>query len=202
MQNIFTGDEYNELPLTFSLKQNSRTHEELCQIIHCLFQYMITHHSKVYVTRITLKFPTATYHCYPHDNSTITTFMEALIRYCTRKNYDPKYLWVREVSPRSGQHHFHCLVLFNGNRVETTNWLKMKVHSLWGRVLGIDAGGYFNIDKPFWKVNEKRGIMIRRYLPECPLHYEAALQWAYYLAKVYSKERQHKFLRGYGCSVL
>lgn len=205
MQNIFIGDEYKKLPLSFSRKHNSQSYEEVLHIIHCLFQYMIVHHSKVYVTRVTLKFPKDTYHCYPHDNSTIMTFMEALIRYCNRRDYDPKYLWVREVSPKSGHHHFHCLLLFNGNRVESTKWLRIKIRSLWGRVLNRDAAGYFKMDplNPFLKrVNESGGIMIRRYLPEVDLHYRDAFQWASYLAKVYSKERQHKFLRGYGYSVL
>lgn len=173
MKKIF----YNDLnPLNFTNpKIDQGYYQEIIDSINKLLNTMIAKHNKVFFVRFDLTYPQ--HGNYPNDNQHLSKFTEGLIRHLNRKKYDPKYLWVREQSS-SINHHYHFIMLLNGNKTQNPYGLFEKAQSLWGQRLNVDGSGLVHF-------GECR--MIRRSSPEYKSSLQECMDLASYLAKVYSK---------------
>ncbi len=117
MRSVFTGDMYNGNRLSRSEKNDQGFYREILQRIYFLLEDMIKRHSCVFLVRFDLRYPDNSASHYPNNNALVSQFIEAFTRYCSRENYDPRYLWVRELSD-TGQFHYHFMLLLNGNRIQ------------------------------------------------------------------------------------
>ncbi|OGQ85634.1 MAG: hypothetical protein A2464_09540 [Deltaproteobacteria bacterium RIFOXYC2_FULL_48_10] len=202
MKTLTHGKTYNSLPLCDSTKSNTGFYKEILQSINSLLSDMNNRHNKVFFIRFDLTFPTDTYHNYPKDNSLLSQFLEALSLHCNRRRYDLRYCWVREISPRNLQHHYHCFLALNGNFVFSAYGLFPKIIDLWSRCLGVHAGGLAHLCVNQDGFDQYGGIMVIRIDPEFSLIYQAVFQIASYMAKRFSKGDGPKHVREFGMSRL
>lgn len=163
-------------------------YEEIHRSIYNLFDEAIRRHNKIFFIRFDLTFNANI--DYPSENQLISRFMEALTLHCKRRELDPLYLWVREQA-RSSNHHYHVLLLLNGNKIQNPYGIFNKATELWGMCLNTDAAGL---------VHYGTDIMIRRNGNDFDHTYNEALNLAGYLAKSYSKGEAPKGVREMGKS--
>ena len=164
--------------------------EEIHLSINHLFDIAIRKHNKILFIRMDLRFDDTS--IYPYDNNLLSRFMEALTLHCKRRDLDPLYLWVRE-QVTSINHHYHLILLLNGNKIQNPYGIFYKATELWGNCLNTDATGL---------VHYGSHIMIRRNTVGFEHSYHEALELAGYLAKSYSKGRAPKGVREMGMSRL
>ena len=173
------------------IKINSNgDYAEILQAFDNLFNVAISRHNKILLIRMDLRFNDT--FIYPYDNSLLSRFMEALTLHCKRLGLDPLYLWVRE-QVTSNNHHYHLILLLNGNKIQNPYGIFNKATELWGNCLNTDATGL---------VHYGPHIMIRRNSVGFEHSYHEALKLAGYLAKSYSKGRAPKGVREMGMSRL
>lgn len=163
---------------------------EVQQSIDKLFDVAISRHNKILFIRMDLTFNEILN--YPNDNSLLSRFMEALTLHCKRLGLDPLYLWVRE-QVSSINHHYHVILLLDGNKIQNPHGIFNKATDLWGNCLDTNAAGL---------VHYGSHIMIRRNAVGFDHSYHEALNLARYLAKSYSKGSAPKGVREMGMSNL
>lgn len=165
-------------------------YEEILEAFDNLFNAAISKHNKILFNRMDLTFNDTS--IYPCDNNLMSRFMEALTLHCKRLGLDPLYLWVREQAT-SINHHYHVILLLNGNLIQNPHEIFNKATYLWGNCLKTDAAGL---------VHYGTHIMIRRNDNDFDFNYNEALKLAEYLAKSYSKGSAPKGVREMGMSRL
>jgi len=206
MRKVFTGNEYNGKPLSESKKNGKGFYDEILQATESLFVNMINRHSSVFFVRFDLTYPSGSSSSYPDNNDLVSTFSETLMLYCKRHGYDPKYLWVRETSPETGQTHYHFMLLLNGNLIQNAHQLILGYAiNLWQHYLGIEDGkGLVHLsrsnDNDCYYDDQYGGVKIMRKDPFFQQVYEKCYQVASYLAKRYSKEGLPPHVNGFGSS--
>ena len=171
-------------------KNEKGYYQEVIKATKNLFSTMANKHNKVLPIRLDLTYPQ--YSDYPNDKVLLSRFIESLILHCKRKGLDPHYLWVREQAS-SKNHHYHVILLLNGNKIQNPHGVYNKATELWGKGLNTDAAGL---------VHYGTHIMIRRNAPDFEQTYHDALSLASYLAKAYSKGNAPKGAREMGMSNL
>jgi hypothetical protein len=164
--------------------------EEVLQAIDNFFNNAISRHNKILFVRFDLRFNDNS--TYQNDNRLLSRFMEALTLHCKRLGLDPLYLWVREQAT-SNNHHYHVILLLDGNKIQNPYGIFNKATELWGMCLNTDATGLVQYGKH---------IMIRRNDNDFDHNYNEALKLAGYLAKSYSKGSAPKGVREMGMSNL
>lgn len=206
MRNVYHGESYNNHTLSYSSKGNQGFFVNILDAIDQRFDCMISRHSKVFFAMFALKYPSGAYSTYPKDNSLVSRFMEAFIRYCRRKGLDPQYVWVREES-KTEQVHYHCILLFNGNLIQNGFGIHKKATELWARCLNIENGdglvhSHFskNAYSDYFNKEKYRGKKIIRTDPQFEQIYGKSLEAASYLAKCYSKGNAPPYVNEFGCS--
>jgi hypothetical protein len=194
MRKVTKDNIYNGHRLYNASKNNQGFYAEILNAIEMRFNYMIEAHSKVLFTRFDLRYPSGS--TYKNDNELVSRFAEALRLYCKRKEYDPQYLWVRELS-ENNQVHYHFMLLMNGNKIQNPyKLIHDYVLNLWKGCLGIQYGeGLVH----YVYSNQSSGMILRNH-PNLKQTIDAYYQHASYLAKVYSKGNMPAFVNGYGCS--
>ena len=201
MRNILSGNTYNGYELSNSSKNNQGFYVEILQVIESLFNYMTMHHGKVFFIRFDLRYPANSALTYRDDNVLLTRFIESLTLYYKRKKADPKYLWVREHSNKTGQFHYHFLLLLNGDLIWNGYGIKTKATDLWRGCLdlSVEAGsGLVHLCE--YNDDQYGGIKINRNDPHLKQVFEKCYQRASYLAKRYSKGGLPPYVNGFGCS--
>lgn len=200
MRRITQDKTYNGHPLSNSEKLNQGSYTEILQATQSLFDHMIQRHRRVFFTRFELKYPAYSSGQYPDNNALLSRFIEALMLHCKRRNYDPKYLWVRE-SSESGQFHYHIMILLNSDIIQNAYGLLNKATELWGRCLNIEnASGLVHLS--LTDENRYGGFKIIRNAPDYPQVYDQCFERASYLAKCYSKGGLPANVNGFGGSQL
>lgn len=169
---------------------------------------MLEKHSKVFQTRLDLHVPLEGV---KEDPKQIRDFTENLTR-DLKRNYplpkegmkrssgkpqqqhqvDPRVIWVREKHEESPHHHYHCLVLANGNIKKSTYDIHKRAERQWANALQINNAlglvDHCNHAKP-------ASIMINRNSEKFNDQVHAAHEQASYLAKTRGKETSSKFSR-------
>lgn len=207
IRGIVNGDMYNNHELNCSEKGHLGYYVKILDAIENLFDHMVSKHGKVFFFMFGLSYPKSSYSNYTDNNILLSEFMEDLIRYYKFEMlYDPCYLWARERSD-SGQVHYHCVLLLNGNKIRNGHTILRKVTELWGRCLGIENGSglvhsSFNKKEkrdPFY-CNKNNGILLIRCSLQFNQLYEQCYKAASYLAKCFSKGSAPRFVNEFGCS--
>jgi hypothetical protein len=176
---------------------HDRCYEEILYVIKTLFEVMTNCHNRVYYMTYVLKYPSHASCDLQDNNILISRFIEALRVHFKRRNHEPKYLWVRENSS-TVQVHYHVMMLFDANCVNSAYGVLSKAEELWQRCMG--GAGLVHRCK-FGGYNDQNcGVEIRRNDPSFQQVYEACFQRATYLAKVYSKEDAPANVNRYGHS--
>ncbi|MBU1387741.1 MAG: inovirus Gp2 family protein [Proteobacteria bacterium] len=210
MKTVILTKTYNHFPLSYSNKNNNGFYINILDSLQRLFNTMFYRHSQVFVIRLDLTYPTGIQ--YPHDNVLFSRFIEALTLYCKRirkskrtgnlvGDYDPMYLWTREDSG-TGQHHFHILLLLNGNKIQNGRGISEKAKELWNGCLGVHAEGLVHLCMPGGAYDQYGGVKLVRGSIDFPELFENVFKWTSYLAKVYSKGNGPKHVKEYGMSRL
>lgn len=196
MRTIITTGIYNGYKL--SEAKNSEGHyQEIVQSIESLLTHMIQKHKNVFVINFVVKYP-AGFDC-PDDNSLFLKFLEALSLHCRRRNYDPKYIWVRE-SSKTGRPHWHVLYTFDHNRIWRAHGVIYKALELWARCLNLlDAKGLIYLCTSGENEDRYGGLKISQNDPDA---FSFCMYWASYLAKAFSKFYVHSYVNQYGMSRL
>ena len=200
MRNVLDVSSYNGFPLSKTTKNDQGFYKEILQSLDSLFEYMIRRHSSVFFTMFIVKYPAGS--AYPNDNVLLSKFTEALIRHCAGRHYDPKYLWVRELSS-TGQIHYHFMLLLDSNLIQNTKTLILyKATEIWRKCLGVeDAKGLVHLC-PTGEKPDYGGIKIKRKDEQFQQILERCYQWASYLAKCFSKGNTPAYVNEFGCSRL
>lgn len=171
---------------TSTLQQEYRL--DIWNALYSLISAAINDKPSNLMFRLTLKYPEMPY---PHDNGCIEQFMESFGRYCSRKNYKPRYLWVKEFGYDSivNNFHYHVWVILDGHEIRNPFSMRNKAVDLWGRAIKYCAEGLANIDELNVPGSyTPHGLMIRRNGREFNYLMGYVLDKAQYLAKAYSKE--------------
>ena len=203
MRKVSHENKYNGRPLSESWKNNQGYYVEILQALEALFEGMISRHGRVFFAMYVLRYPAGSASRFPDDNTLLLRFLDSLMHHCRRKNYDPKYLWARELSPKTGQVHYHLALLLDFDRAHSAQGILSVATELWRRCLGIEDGkGLIEVCKT--KKNEYGyhgdGIKIRRNDPNFQEVYDKCYKLASYLAKRYSKDRLPAYANAFGCS--
>lgn len=201
MRNVVYTASYNDYNLCCSVKNNQGHYMEILQAIDAQFSYMVNRHSSVFMTIFVVRYPSGTPLQCQEDNGLLSTMLEALALHCKRKGYDPKYLWARERSEKTGQTHYHIMLLLNGNLIQNGYGILNKATELWQRCLGLDDGrGLIELCKSSEIDGRYGGVKIRRNNPQFQEVLGRCFQWASYLAKCYSKGQARAYVNEFGCS--
>ena len=202
---------YKGLPLSITTKNHEGFNTNILDRISDCLNCMIHKHCKVFFIPFGLTYPANSQ--YPNDNILLSRFIEALTLYCKRTrrskrtgnligNYDPKYVWTKELSTTTGQYHYHILLLLDGNKIQNAHGISKQATQLWAGCLGIqDARGLVHLPLPEYDY-PYGGIMITRNDPYFQQVYATCFQIASYIAKVYSKGSAPLNSNEYGSSRL
>lgn len=190
---------------------NLSCYSVILQDILYRFRLMTERHNKVLFVRFDLHFPDG--HICEGFNQELSDFFKLFKEYYTRKGIDTHYIWVREQSKKNHRPHYHCVVLFDGNKIQKYYPVLEKAAEIWARVIGADGDGLVNFcNKDYDGRKVENGIMIyrpsslatgerlyvqqRRYEED----YDKCFRWASYLAKVNQKKDTPFSARRYGVS--
>ncbi|MDD2389219.1 MAG: inovirus-type Gp2 protein [Desulfobacterales bacterium] len=190
MRTIINDDQYLHYTINNFNKNEQGSYKEILEPIDNLLKTMINKHNKVLFIRFDLTYPQ--YGNFSNNNELLSRFIETLTVYWKRKKIDPLYLWVREQAT-SDNHHYHFMLLLNGNLIQNPFRVFEKAEELWGRCLGVVGKGL---------VHKGIDLMIRRNTPEFEQQRQDCFKHASYLAKVYSKGSAPPGVRGMGMSNL
>lgn len=202
MRSTICENTYDGYVLSSTRKNDYGFYTTILQKIGPLFEYMISKHNQVLFVMFVLKYPSAYALSYPNDNVVLSRFLESFILHCRRRQYDPKYLWVRECS-NTGKAHYHLLLLLDADYIQNARGLLHKATELWQRCLNIEDGrGLVHLCTTKGDDGRYGGVKIRRNAPDFHQVYAACFQRASYLAKCYSKGKAPAFVNELGCSRL
>ena len=166
--------------------------------LEALLTDMTQRHCKVLFIRFDVRYPRGL--LYPTDNVLFRGFMATFIKQYQRKNLGPAYLWVRE-QDSSDNHHYHCVLLLNGNKVQHYLPILRKADELWSLALGVEQQGLVHFcDSTVAGGKQANGLMIRRDKYAAPGVEERCFQWGSYLAKTNTKDDSLFNTRSIGCS--
>ena len=200
MRNVLMVNTYNGMALSKTHKNGQGFYGEILQSLDLLFEYMMKLHGRVFFTMFVLSYPAGSSHMYPDDNSLLLRFLDALMHHCKPKKHDPKYLWVRELSPKTGQIHYHLVLLLDYDHSRNAHVILQKANELWKKCLKVeDNNGLVELSKIY--KNEYGyyggGIQINRNDNNYRHVYEKCYELASYLAKRYSKEKLPLYVKRY-----
>ena len=207
MRKVFSGNTFNGKPLSESGKNSQGFYSEILQATESLFENMIERHSSVFFVRFDLTYPAGSSSRYPDNNDLVSRFSETFMLYCNRHGYNPRYLWVRELSG-TGQIHYHFMLLLNGNNIQNAHALILgHATDLWQHYLGIEDGkGLVHLcrskENDCYYDDQYGGVKIRSKDPHFQQVYGKCYQVASYLAKRYSKEGLPPYVKGFDHSRL
>ncbi len=202
---------FKGLPVNNGKSCNLYNYEIILHKIKDTFDYMISKHNKVLFIRFDLHFP----YGYQGDgtNKELSDFLRLFKEYYTRHGIDVHYIWVREQSETKSIPHYHCVVLFDGNKIQKYFSVLERASAVWSRIVGFTAEGLVNYcNRDYNGKRVENGIMIRRpssiatgerlqeLEAEFRSDYEKCFRWASYLAKVNQKSMTPYSVRRFGTS--
>jgi hypothetical protein len=113
------------------------------------FNVVFAKHSKVFVYRFDLSFPTDSLRSV-NDHVQFEKFLTRLKKQL--KNHYPSsligYTWAAEVETSKNQH-YHVVLMLNGHEVQSPKWLQSRISRIWADVGGSTPywGGYYRLNR-------------------------------------------------------
>ena len=173
--------------------QNNPSHSEILDSIQDRFLYMTSAYPSVMVIQVALTFPQSG--IYPPSNDYIKQLMNSLCHHLQRYP-DCQYIWVLERSQDGGLHYHLCLLV-------ATNWplafhvIVGKLKDYWASALNIgSADGLVHYG------TEGNGTIMHQDDPDFIQVRAQRLFHASYLAKLHTKGKLPRNLKGFGASQL
>jgi len=174
--------------------------------IHRGMERMVDRHCRVFGVILGLSLPWET-GCVPH-NGHMQTFFDAFSRCLKGRGIDYHYVWVREQPAADAQPHFHCLVLFDGNKTWSFYGQHLDTASrLWAETLGLERGDglvhlctWDEAMDPNIPYVGNGGVMIQRNSPDCDQAYQLLFARSAYLGKAITKEFTPRDVRKFSTS--
>lgn len=186
--------------LLSSAKNTEGHYVDILQGIYSLLFGMRQSFDNLLIVNMVVKFP----HGFKqlHDNELFLKFLDNFSSHCRDRSLSREYLWVRERSMKTGQFHYHLLLVFS---LDQLNNFKRKFHiplRLWADCLDVnDAKGLISLWTP-GEVEEKYGgVWLRRSYSNYNDIFASVFTNATYLAKVYSKGYSAYKLHEFGMSI-
>lgn len=199
--NITYESQYMGLPIMACEEKEYGCREDILMRMHTLIHRQIQDKGRAFVVRFDLRFPSGTSHAY--DNTSITFFMSKFIKHFKRKGLNPYYLWVAENTEYVGNHHYHVMVICDGNRVQNPYGLLTTAERHWGQTLGVLGQGLVNHCTSYSDgtpgVNSYR---IDKWRDNYQENLEACFARCSYLAKAQTKGHAPRYVREFGSSRL
>ena len=193
---ITYNHQYNQYPIQCCEHRTYGYSVDTLAKLDSLLAHMTTRFSKVLFVRFDVRYPQEL--AYSVDNILFSNFMGTLVRYCQRKDYAPAYLWVRE-HDSALNHHYHCIMLFNGHKIQNSYGVLKKAQELWALQLNTAVPGLVNFCAPTAMPNQY-WLMLRNNQQNTNDMYNQGFQWGSYLAKVDTKETNLHGVRTVGSS--
>jgi len=173
-------------------------YQDILQRILDLLIFYISKHNKVLFIRFDVRFPSEQYN--DISNQTFSKFLADFIKLYKRKGLDPVYVWVREQS-REKHQHYHCILLLDGNKVQSYYHILQQAEDMWNRKCGVIQPGLINYcNKSRSGKFQSNGIMIRRNDDNFTDLFSQCFHWASYLAKTSTKNYAPFRTREFGSS--
>lgn len=186
-------DEYYEgLPIMTNIAKGHGCDPDILRIIKEQFDYAEVTKRKIFVIRYDIRFPLDGQ--YDHSNWLISSFQADLMKALKREKEgcEPQYVVVREQS-REKHHHYHGLLLLDGNKVQNIHGVLNRAEEIWDRKVGATM-----MDKQNGGLIERctsdrdgnyvgNGVMLRHDDPDREVKLHACFKRASYLAKVNQK---------------
>ena len=190
---------YNGYDLSATNKKNEGFYCDILQNLENLLNYVTRRHGRIFFIRFDVRYPADSSDLYPSNNRLFSNFMGTLTRYYKRHGHDPKYLWVREFSHKTGQIHYHVVLLLDSNLIQKGHGAFLaKANELWQRKLGIDYNdGLIQLCK---RHGEYGGVKITRSSDDFHQVFAECFKRATYLAKCYSKGESPAYVNEFRCS--
>lgn len=189
---------FNGLSIQADIAKGYACYVDILQKLYDLIMSYISRHNKVLFVRFDVRFPQS---LRPDpSNMTFQRFIADLAKFCSREGYDPDYLWVREGREQCNQH-YHCLLLLNGNHIQSTFKVVEKAQEVWNRKLKVNYQGLiYDCNRAIKYNRQSNGIMLRRNDPNLFATLAHCFHWASYLAKVNTKDASPYRVRDFGSS--
>lgn len=180
--------------------------KDIMERIQRCFLTAVNDHCKVLAVRLDVRYPQG----FMHDgtNTQFSKLMHQISGHYDEKKTDCRYVWAREQN-RSNTPHYHLLLLLDGSQIEKGWGVWSIATEFWRELLSANSDAYIHLCLPF---QNRDGIMIRRpssrsegeklrlQTAEFERAYRAALDWAIYLAKTYTKGETPHGVREWGSS--
>ncbi|RJP85371.1 MAG: inovirus Gp2 family protein [Desulfobacteraceae bacterium] len=202
--------EFNNLPINTGTDGQYFCFEMMLHKIQERLFHMITKHNKVLFIRFDLTFPKNYFS--DESNDKVSRLFKILKENATYKGIDLQFIWTREQS-REKHQHYHCILLIDGNKVQSYYSVLKIVSKIWGRLLQCDPAGLVDYcDRKLEGESVPNGIMLRRPSKEADeFEYrdqennlfagiDRSFRWSSYLAKVKQKSNTPEGLRRFGVS--
>ena len=165
-----------------------------------LLDFYIAKHGKVLVVRFDIRYPQS----YPSvlSNDHIQTCIKNVRQLYKRIGYDPYYMWTRE-QKTSLHPHYHCVLLLNGNKVQSFSHVFEHAERFWANAIGDLTTGLIDhcMANP-WMSGYQNGIMLIRASPNVQVTYDSVVVQLSYLAKMADKRDYGDPWRNFGMSEL
>ena len=149
-----------------------------------LLETMVERHNKVLTFRMDIRLPQES--TVNNPTRVISSFMSSFTNNLSRKKLDPGYV-VKMEQQISGNPHFHCQILVDGNKVKDYRPLVKTAESLLAKQLKLsqeDVQGLIHYCGKNQNGNPiKNGTMIRRNSTDYQDQFDAVYQQMSYLAK-------------------
>ena len=186
------------MPIQVDESRGQGCYTDILRKIHDLLASYTSKHNKVLFIRFDVRFPSNYYG--DSSNSTFSGFIACFAKYYQRQGYDPAYLWVRERS-REKHQHYHCILLLNGNLIQSYFHVLLQAEAMWNRKLGVNQPGLIDFcNKSRSGDKQINGIMIRRNDDDFSDKFRHCFHWASYLAKTTTKGTSPLWVREFGSS--
>ncbi len=186
---------YGNLISTYNGYRIMGNEEHPCrpEIVNKIIELITTYsqaHSKSFVVAFGLNFPTGSQAL---NNQSVIQFWDSFVKHLGSHKLQPAYLWVREQAG-SHNHHYHCLLLLDGQKVQNRFGVMKEAARLWGGINKCDPAGLVHYEWNPW--------MLRRGSASYEQDMADCIYAVTYLAKTYSKGNAAPRQREFGYSRL
>lgn len=177
-------------------KEYSYRGDIVAAIAALLCDYCCHRHSKTLFLRFDVRFPSS--FISDLENTQIQRLMKYINQYYKYKEYDPAYIWAREMH-NSHNPHYHCLLLLDGQKICKYNSVFEYIEKKWKDILSLNSASGL-IERCLNNPHYENGVNIRRCDEVFIENIVQAFEWTLYLAKDYSKSVSRLRMRCFNTS--
>ena len=202
--NLTHDDSYRGLPIRPDSHGNCL---DILECTHRLMADMLSRHSRVFGGMLTLNFPRGT--GYLPNNDHMIQFMDRFATYLNSRGIDYAYVWAREQAEPGAQHHYHLLLMLDGDKTWAFYGGHLETASrMWAEVVGVPKEGLVHLSE--WdEAGDDRfpyvrngGVMVRRSDPGFKEALGLLFERFSYVAKQSTKEGTPRNVRRFASSLV